>query len=127
MKHLKLWLPVILWAALIFTFSSIPDLKSDFKEDFLLRKIAHGLEYFILTFLSWRAFRGSFKLGSWQQVLYPALLAVSYAASDELHQSFVKGRRGAVSDVLIDSTGVAIFFIVLFVLSKGSLFSKSKR
>ena len=35
-------------------------------------------------------------------------LGVAYAASDELHQHFVPGRRGAPLDVLIDAVGVAV-------------------
>jgi len=37
-----------------------------------------------------------------------ALITVTYAISDEYHQSFVEGRHGTPVDVLIDSVGVAI-------------------
>ena len=36
------------------------------------------------------------------------MLGVAYASSDELHQHFVPGRRGAPLDVLIDAVGVAL-------------------
>ncbi|MGZ8783093.1 MAG: VanZ family protein [Gaiellaceae bacterium] len=35
-------------------------------------------------------------------------LGVSYAVTDEFHQSFVAGRRGTPLDVLIDAVGVAL-------------------
>ena len=35
------------------------------------------------------------------------MLGVAYAVSDEVHQSFVAGREGAVLDVGVDALGVA--------------------
>ncbi|KKU36226.1 MAG: hypothetical protein UX51_C0053G0009 [Candidatus Azambacteria bacterium GW2011_GWF2_46_32] len=50
-KIFKHWLPVFLLAGLIFYLSNQPELKSGFEFDFYLRKAAHVLEYFALTFL----------------------------------------------------------------------------
>ena len=97
---LRLWLPVVLWAAVIFAFSSVPDLGTGLGGwDLVLRKLAHTVEYAILGLLLVRALRREL----------PALvLGVAYASSDELHQHFVPGRRGAPLDVLIDAVGVAL-------------------
>jgi len=111
-KFIKLWVPVILWAALIFYLSSLPDLKTDLKYDFFLRKIAHMLEYLILTFLLFRAIKGSFDLTELFLFIYPASLALFYAVSDEFHQLFVRGRDGSIMDVLIDAAGILSFFIL---------------
>jgi VanZ family protein len=46
-------------------------------------------------------------------VVTGALIAIAYAASDEFHQTFVEGRHGAVTDVLIDSAGVLIAVALL--------------
>jgi len=94
------WLPVLAWAAVIFAFSSVPDLGTGLGTwDTVLRKLAHALEYAILGALLLRA------LGR----LWPAFaLGVVYAGSDELHQNFVPGRQGALRDVLIDVAGVAL-------------------
>ena len=113
MKTLKLWLPVIIWAELIFYCSSIPDLHTGLEYDFLLRKAAHVTEYFILTFLLYRAFKGSFNLNAFWLCVYPATLSLLYAASDEFHQLFVAGREGCVRDVLIDAVGIAGFYIMI--------------
>ncbi len=110
---LNLWLPVIIWAGFIFALSSIPHLKSDLEYDYLLRKIAHAIEYFIFTFLLRRAFKGSFDMDTLYLFIYPAILSVLYAASDEFHQSFVRGRVGCVKDVFIDAIGIAGFYIFL--------------
>ena len=92
MRLIKLWTPVLIWAGVIFYFSSIPDLKTNLKFDFFLRKIAHITEYFILTFLVYRAFRGAFNMNAFSLFMYPAAFSLLYAISDELHQYFVLGR-----------------------------------
>lgn len=97
---LRLWLPVAAWAALIFALSSVPDLGTGLGTwDLVLRKLAHTGEYAVLGALLLRALRNP---------LPAAALAVAYAASDELHQHFVAGRRGRPLDVAIDTVGVLI-------------------
>jgi len=92
------WLPVVLWAGLIFGLSSIPSLGTGLGTwDLVLRKCAHAVEYAVFGFLLLRA------IGS---ALPSLLLGVLYAASDELHQHFVAGRHASPYDVLIDSAGV---------------------
>jgi VanZ family protein len=112
-KLLKLWLPVVVWAGLIFYLSSIPDLKTGLAYDFLLRKIAHVIEYFIFTFLLYRAFNGAFKMEPGRLLMYPAGLALFYAALDEMHQYFVAGRGCSLGDVLIDSLGIVCFYTLI--------------
>jgi len=113
MKIFKLWLPVLIWAGIIFWLSSIPNLKSNLEYDFILRKIAHAVEYFILTFLLYRAFKGSYKINIFYLFIYPATLSLIYAASDEFHQSFIPGRSASVRDVFIDAMGIIAFYIVV--------------
>ena len=97
---LRLWTPVVLWAAVIFALSSVPDLGTGLGTwDLVLRKIAHTGEYAVLGALLLRA------LGNELAALG---LGVAYAVSDEVHQHFVEGRVGAPLDVLIDSVGVAV-------------------
>jgi len=58
-RFLKLWGPVIVWAALIFALSSVPSLNSGLGTwDEVLRKCAHVTEYAILGFLLLRAITG---------------------------------------------------------------------
>jgi VanZ family protein len=104
-RLLVVWLPVVLWAGLIFGLSSIPDLGTGLGSwDLVLRKIAHFCEYAILGALLLRA------LG--REV--PAIAAgVAYAATDELHQHFVAGRHAAVRDVAIDAAGVLAGVLLL--------------
>jgi len=95
-----LWLPVVVWAAVIFALSSILHLGSGLGSwDHVLRKLAHATEYGILGALLLRA------LG---RPVPAALAAVGYAASDELHQHFVSGRHASPLDVAIDAAGVLV-------------------
>ena len=90
----------MLWAALIFAFSSVPDLGTGLGGwDLVLRKLAHTAEYAILGALLMRA------LG---RELPAAAIGIAYAVTDEVHQSFVRGRHAAAYDVLIDAMGVLI-------------------
>ena len=100
---------VILWAALIFSLSSIPGLHSGLSKDFLLRKIAHVTEFFILSYLLYRAFATSFSLKKGLLFFCVGGLCLLYAISDELHQSFVPTRSPAFIDVMIDSSAFSLF------------------
>ena len=102
-RVLSLWLPVVLWAAFIFALSSIPSLSSGLGVwDLVLRKLAHAGEYALLAALFLRAFARP-----WAAFL----VTVAYAASDELHQHFVRGRAGTPRDVAIDAAGALIGLI----------------
>jgi VanZ family protein len=99
------WLPVLVWAGVIFAFSSIPSLNSGLGTwDYVLRKGAHMTEYAILAVLLARA-TGSHA--------WAFGLAVVYAASDEFHQTFVRGRHGSPIDVGIDAVGALIGLALL--------------
>jgi VanZ family protein len=100
LARLNLWLPVVLWAALIFTLSAIPGLGTGLGTwDLVLRKLAHAAEYAVLGALLVRAL---------QREPLAILVGSAYAVTDEVHQAFVPGRQGAVVDVLIDAVGVLI-------------------
>lgn len=95
--------PLAVMAA-IFAFSAMPsDGTHHSTLIFVLRKIAHFSEYFLLTAAWWWALRT--RVGG-RRALLPALaISIGYAATDELHQTFVDGRTGTPRDVLIDAAG----------------------
>jgi VanZ family protein len=95
----RLWLPVVAWAAVIFAFSSVPDLGTGLGGwDLVLRKLAHMAEYAVL---------GALLLRATGRAGLAIALGTLYAASDEIHQAFVPGRSGRPLDVAIDAVGVA--------------------
>jgi VanZ family protein len=95
------WLPAAAWMALIFWFSSQPDLPRPPSDllNLIMRKSAHFGVYAVLALTYVRA------LGGWHQRRRAWLLAVLYAISDEFHQSFTPNRYPSALDVLIDSAG----------------------
>ena len=96
--RLNRWLPVVLWAALIFAFSSIPSLGTGLGTwDLVLRKLGHAAEFAVLGALLYRALR---------REPLAILLGSAYAVTDEVHQAFVSGRHGSPVDWLIDTLGV---------------------
>ena len=104
-RRFSLWAPVVLWAAVIFAFSSVPSLGTDLGIwDTILRKGAHMTEYAILALLLFRA------LGS---ELSAFLFGLAYAVSDEIHQLFVSGRHGSPVDVAIDAAGLLLGLLAL--------------
>ena len=55
---LRLWAPVVLWAAVIFALSAVPDLGTGLGTwDLVLRKLAHACEFALLGALLMRALR----------------------------------------------------------------------
>jgi VanZ family protein len=99
-RVISLWLPVVAWAAVIFALSSVPSLSTGLGGwDYVLRKCAHMTEYAVLAALLYRALEREL----------PAFLAtVAYAATDEFHQHFVRGRHASAVDVAIDAVGATI-------------------
>ena len=98
--EVRRWLPVLVWAAVIFAFSSIPSLGTGLGTwDLVLRKLAHVTEYAILGALLMRAL---------ERPLPAFAVGVLYAASDEVHQHFVSGRHASPLDVAIDAAGIAV-------------------
>ena len=109
---IRSWIPVILWAAVILvaatdTFSAsrtrdwldfLYGGEAPEAANFVVRKLAHVVEYAILGALSWRASgRASTAL----------LVALAVAGTDEFRQSLSAQRTGTPWDVALDLVGAA--------------------
>ena len=79
-----------------------------------VRKTAHFCEYALLGFLSANALC-TYRLSRPLKWVIPIGFCVVAAAFDEFHQTFVEGRGGRASDLLLDSLGV-VFGVVCFAL-----------
>ena len=77
---------------------------------FIVRKTAHFSEYFILYCLTLNVFR--FYSNNKKIKLYCLIVVFLYACTDEIHQYFVPGRAMAFKDVLIDTSGGGICYII---------------
>jgi VanZ family protein len=103
---LWVWLPVALYAALIFVASSIPADGMPGGPWWRFDKVIHAAVYAILGLLLVRAFRlGPPRLAPWPAALAAAALAILYGVSDELHQSFTPGRDASMMDAVADAVG----------------------
>jgi len=84
---------------------------------FFVRKNAHFFAYMLLAVLTLNAVRRNGVLG-WLSMGVAFIISVLYAISDEVHQLFVPGRSGQVSDVLLDSAGALVGIALYAVISK---------
>lgn len=121
------WIPVALWMALIFIFSTdgfaaphtssffapllswlVPGIAPETIQILhgLLRKLGHWTEYVILANLLGTTFKAQWLEQSRQRRFNATVIvATLYAISDEWHQSLVPSRSASIVDVLIDSIG----------------------
>ena len=92
-----------------------------------IRKLAHFLEYLALGALVLNALAQGLRARSPLKGLRPVSLnlcigawaiSTAYAASDELHQMFVVGRAGMISDVILDSCGIAVGVLLCYAILK---------
>ena len=105
-SRLDPWAPPLVLMVVIFALSAQPDLSSGLGLwDTVGRKVVHMSEYALLCALWWRALRTV--ASDAPALAFAILVALAYAASDEVHQVFVHGRHGTPVDVLIDAAGVA--------------------
>lgn len=85
----------------------------------IVRKAAHFSVYAALGFCTLGAINATFGKTA---VAVTLLCCCVYACTDEVHQLFVGGRAGRVSDVIIDtvgsSFGVAVYMILRFFVNK---------
>ncbi len=98
------WLPPLAMMAVIFALSSMPADQEDHGTLYVIsRKLAHLGEYALLAALWWRALVA--RLEHRRALALAFVIAVLYAVTDELHQTFVSGRAGTPVDVGIDAVG----------------------
>jgi VanZ family protein len=107
------WLWVFAWMGMIYYFSDQPNLQSSLQPfwDLIFRKIAHVAEYFVLTYLLFRAISFGKKPNS-SSLIIAITVAILYAIFDEWHQQSIVGRHGSIIDVLVDSVGVIMFALM---------------
>ena len=109
-----LWLPVLIWAGLIFYLSSIPNLAvGEGTVDLLPRKPAHIVAYALLFGLIWRALQGSLAVTARTLYFSAAVFTLLYAVTDEIHQMLVPSREGKLYDLGFDLLGIFLGAVLL--------------
>ena len=87
----------------------------------VIRKLAHFSEYTFLGILL-MSLMSTYNLKQINKFVLSIGIGFLYACSDEFHQLFVPGRTAKFTDVLIDTSGVivgsVIIFILIFIINK---------
>lgn len=136
MKKIISIILVILWMTLIFIMSSSNSIESNNQSgyivnyianlfnitnlntlSYIVRKLAHLTEYFILGFLVINM------ITCYKKKTYISIIiCILYAISDELHQSLVPGRSPQIKDIIIDSigslSGILTYLCILNTINK---------
>lgn len=116
---ISIFAALICWVALIFLFSSMPNLRLGLGGvEELVRDLGHAAVYGTLAFLVWTGMPHKMH-GRRQKTILCVVLCVAVAILDELNQTRIAGRIGDPLDVLIDSLGVFGLLFILDMLSPG--------
>ncbi len=138
MKKFIKWLLLILWLSFIFYMSNqtggtsgglsdkifyfftnfLPELENHKGLClFFIRKGAHVFEYFVLGILVFEVVK-EYIIDLKKLIIISLLFSLFLACFDEIHQLFIDGRAGKITDVLIDSIGYIISILLLFLKNK---------
>ena len=144
-KKIVKWILVIFWMCIIFYFSSIDSDKSTdqsrsvvnktniveiyiekanvdsekatSKIDKIFRKIAHGIEYFILVILVC-SLVNEYSVNLSKILLISFIICFIYSCSDEAHQLLISGRSGEIRDIIIDNIGNGIGLLSYYLFKR---------
>tara|TARA_B100000029_G_scaffold469071_1_gene506628 strand:- start:237 stop:605 length:369 start_codon:yes stop_codon:yes gene_type:complete len=99
---------ILIWAIIIFVLSSIQN-PLNLGSSIIFSIAFHLVEYIVLAFLVAIAFHRTNRFSNLIFLVgFPLLLVALYAASDEIHQSYVDGRQASVKDFYIDVFGASL-------------------
>ena len=119
------WLPVALYAGIIFYLSDQPHPQEklpSFLFDEFSDKFLHAIEYGILALLCYRAFRWASGPAVARQAVLLAIVAASvYGMTDEVHQAFIPFRESGWEDWMADTIGAVIGALSLRFLDRDNL------
>ena len=151
------WIITVSWIVMIFHFSNQSATQSsntsnmvvnllnelfsiDIQDDMIIRKVAHTMEFALLTIFSYVALSSTNKISNKtsyaespvklmrsdneMNIIFTLWFTVTNSIVDEYHQLFVTGRAGTILDVLIDLIGIIIILIFIRVIF--TIYLKSK-
>jgi len=109
----------IVYAVLVVTVSSLPNVDLPNLGTGHLDKILHFVQYTVFGFLAARGWgpQRAGKGSGWTTWL-PALVMLLFAAADEVHQKWIPGRDAEINDWIADALGIAIGYFLGVVLNR---------
>ena len=118
-KFLKYHLPVILYALLIVSISSISNLKTPQIRFLAFDKIAHFFEYGIFALLAVRSFQNiTDKITKNGAFLMTSLFIFIFATFDEYFVQRLSHRNSSVYDLIADAIGAHLLLLVVWIVQK---------
>jgi VanZ family protein len=106
----------LVYAALIFAVSSLPQISLPTLGFEAEDKFYHFIEYSIFSFLLFFAFfKAKTDFFKRNVFLLSSLIGIAYAYSDEFHQRFIPGRSYDLFDFLADCLGVILIQALLWI------------
>ena len=78
-------------------------------------KILHVLIYGFLAMVCYISLIHQAKIKTFSEhpLTWTLIICILYGSSDEFHQTFVPGRSGLVTDVMIDTAGAIIMILII--------------
>ncbi len=123
-NFLYYWLPVYVYAGLIFYFSSLSTIPPLIIEIIPETLIWHMIEYAIFSILLFRAFINSKNTKFRENAIHLSIIiAILYGITDEIHQYFVPGRISSFFDIIANSLGSGII-LTKNIFIRGKLYFK---
>ena len=102
------WLPVLVYAIIIYSFSSVPGKQIPYVFKFQ-SEVFHILEYAGFAVVLHRALAAQFPaFTSSRRFFWVVFLVVAYGITDEIHQLYVPNRYGTIIDVTYDGIGALL-------------------
>lgn len=93
--------------------------------DYPIRKLAHMAEYALLASLILFALLSDLKSGEFKWYIVALIISILYAVTDEIHQLFVPGRSGRITDVFIDTLGMITGLFICYLVTRWISSSRS--
>ena len=115
------WIPACIVMITIFLLSSRQNVSvsHQYWPNFAVLKTIHAVGYGILTLSYMWGLTTTTSLSFSSRCRLAVFLAVCYAVTDELHQTFVPTRTGSVRDIGIDLIGmISVYWILQFFYGK---------
>lgn len=89
-----------------------------FNAEKVIRKLAHMIEYSVLSILIWSVCFGFRKMPRKYAYILPVIFTASLAVIDERNQTTISGRYGSWFDVCVDITASIITVILAYRLTR---------
>lgn len=89
----------------------------------VIRKLAHFSIYMVVGILM-MLLMNTYKIKQFDKIAISLITGIVYASSDEIHQLFIPGRSAMITDVMIDTLGVSVGILLMFL---GTVFAPSPK